>query len=362
MFVLRKTLSLVFILVNFLFVREEVYAQNLIKNPSFEKYKKCPVSMGNFNEDVEDWSSPTAGSTDYFNVCSTVMGAPKNFNGTQIADFGQGYIGFYMHAPNEYREYIQAELKLTLIKGEKYTVSFYVSWADESDMAIRDFGVLFSERRVELATKKVLSGQQRYKVKDNVYHMVSIENESFYRNKDIWVLVSTEFIANGSENFLILGNFKNNAATRRYKVGKKVKKGAYYYLDLVSVVPENPNKISVVLELDKTNVFEKVFFAFDEYALQEIAKESLEQLYKEIKSDKTLHITIHGHTDNQGSREYNKRLSNNRAKAVANYLITLGMQKRQVRWQGHGGEVPIAKNDTEEGMQQNRRAEFVITR
>lgn len=339
-----------------------VMGQNLVKNPSFEEYIECPKSMGNFDEDVRYWSSPTGGSTDYFNTCSTIMGAPKNFNGSQVADFGEGYVGLYMHAPDNYREYIQAELKTTLIKGEKYTVSFYISWADESDMAIRDFGVLFSEKKLQLPTKKVLSGQQRYKIKDNAYHMIDIESATFYNDKDTWTLVSTEMEAKGTENFLILGNYKNNAATRRHKIGKKVKKGAYYYVDLVSVLPENPNKISETLELDKTNVFEKVLFPFDEYKLQETAQQSLQQLYNEIKHDEALHIAIHGHTDSQGSKGHNRRLSNNRAKAVGKYLIELGMHKGQVSWQGHGGEQPVAENDTEEGRQQNRRAEFVITK
>ncbi|NJB72609.1 outer membrane protein OmpA-like peptidoglycan-associated protein [Saonia flava] len=349
-----------FLLVLNLFQYVPAMAQNLVKNPSFEEYIICPKTMGNFEDDVKDWSAPTAGTTDYFNTCSTIMGAPKNFNGSQVADFGQGYVGFYMHAPDDYREYIQAQLKTTLIKGEKYTVSFYVSWADESDMAIRDFGVLFSEKQVYLPTKKPLSGRQRYKIRDNAYHMIDIENVKFYDNKDTWVLVSIEIVAKGKENFLILGNFKSNAATRRFKTGKKVKKGAYYYVDLVSVVPENPNKVTATIELDKTNIFEKVLFDFDEYSLKETAKISLKRLFKEIGGDEALYITIHGHTDNQGSNKHNKRLSNNRAQAVGNYLIELGLSKERVNWKGHGGEQPVTENDTEEGRQQNRRAEFVI--
>ena len=129
-------------------------AQNLVLNPSFEELENCPKRLGNFNADVKYWSTPTEGSTDYFNACSTAMGTPKNFNGTQPADFGKGYAGLYLYAPDDYREYLQAELSEPLIKGEKYQVSFYVSLAERSDFAIKEFGVLFSKNKMDVAGKK----------------------------------------------------------------------------------------------------------------------------------------------------------------------------------------------------------------
>ena len=102
---------------------EMILSQNVVKNPSFEEYVNCPKRLGNFEADVVYWSTPTEGSTDYFNGCSTAMGTPKNFNGTQPADFGKGYAGLYLYAPDDYREYLQAELTENLIKGEKYRIT-----------------------------------------------------------------------------------------------------------------------------------------------------------------------------------------------------------------------------------------------
>ena len=74
------------------------------------------------------WSTPTQGSTDYFNACSKVMSAPENFNGVQYPKSGEAYAGFYFYAPGDYREYIQAELTRTLRRGIKgYQLTFYVS-------------------------------------------------------------------------------------------------------------------------------------------------------------------------------------------------------------------------------------------
>ncbi|MBT8206394.1 MAG: hypothetical protein KJO20_13565, partial [Eudoraea sp.] len=98
-------------------------SQNLVKNPSFEQFGECPVKLGNLDLDVIHWSAPTIGSTDYFHSCSNYMGTPKNFNGVQEADFGSGYAGLYLYAPDDYREYLQASLTETLVKGERYELS-----------------------------------------------------------------------------------------------------------------------------------------------------------------------------------------------------------------------------------------------
>ena len=78
-----------------------IFSQNLIKNPSFEDYLECPNTLGTFNEHVKSWSTPTGGSTDYFNTCSTVMSAPENFNGIQHPKDGNAYSGLYFYAPGD---------------------------------------------------------------------------------------------------------------------------------------------------------------------------------------------------------------------------------------------------------------------
>jgi OOP family OmpA-OmpF porin len=145
----KYTYTIIFFLVYLL-----CHAQNLVKNPSFEQFEQCPVKLGNLDADVVQWSTPTLGSTDYFHSCSVHMGTPKNFNGEQAAKFGSGYAGLYLYAPDDYREYLQGELITPLNKGERYELSFYISLAERSDFAIREFGVLFSDKPLNFATKK----------------------------------------------------------------------------------------------------------------------------------------------------------------------------------------------------------------
>lgn len=354
-----------------LFYIGSVWAQNLIKNPSFEDFVSCPTALGNLAEDVPNWSTPTEGSTDYFNGCSETMGTPNNFNGTQPADFGNGYAGLYLYAPDDYREYLQAELQQPLIKGQTYRVSFYISLAERSDFAVKEFGVLFSKYKMQLPGKKELSAKKRYTHQGNDYHYMEIGYSNFYADTKDWVLVYTQFEAKGSEHFMTLGNFKSNSRTRLFKTKRQEKRGAYYYIDMVMVerveaptLKNGANKTSGSdsYELDKVHIFENLLFEFDKFQLSEPAKKEIQPLYQYLQKNSGLTISINGHTDSIGSNEYNNKLSSARAEAVAAYLQKLGISKSRIVWQGFGGQKPMATNDSETGRRQNRRVEFVITK
>jgi outer membrane protein OmpA-like peptidoglycan-associated protein len=87
----------------------------------------------------------------------------------------------------------------------------------------------------------------------------------------------------------------------------------------------------------------------------------LGELFGFLDSHKELRITINGHTDNVGSAAYNKLLSNQRCKAVSDYLVALGLSPDRIVYFPHGLEQPIADNSTEEGRQRNRRVAFSLT-
>ena len=71
-------------------------------------------------------------------------------------------------------------------------------------------------------------------------------------------------------------------------------------------------------------------------------------------------IDVTGHTDSTGSSTYNQTLSENRARAVADYLASRGVAAGRVRSQGYGETQPVASNATEEGRSANRRVEIKI--
>ena len=326
------------------------------------------------DQDVVDWTSPTLGSTDYFHNCSVHMGTPKNFNGEQAADFGSGYTGLYLYAPDDYREYLQATLYQTLKKGEQYELSFYISLAERSDFAIREFGVLFSDNPLNFKTKKNLSRKVRYSAPGNQYHFIRIPDTEFHRDTEDWVEVRTVFTAKGSEKYMTLGNFEDNAGTLKTKRKRQARQGAYYYLDLVSLTgPEDiGDPVAPLAEtsqenledytLDAEHTFKNVLFEFDQYQLSGAAKKEIEQVFSYLNQHPDYQISLHGHTDNVGTRAYNQALSENRCMGVARYLIQLGLSESRVSWEGKGGAFPVASNDSESGRQLNRRVVFILSR
>lgn len=351
-----------------------VFPQNLIPNPGFENFTDCPSRLGNFHDDVQNWTTPTQGSTDYFNNCSVAMGTPKNFNGEQMADFGVGYAGLYFYAPDDYREYIQVELLEPLKRGRSYSLSFYVSLAERSDFAIKEFGVLFARASLNVPIRKVLSKMHLYRQQDNAYHFMEIGYTNFYKDTEDWILVNTRFIATGLERVMIIGNFDDNARTRKFKTKRGAKQGAYYYIDNLELIatkakaddstgnPGAETPLATAFELDKTHTFRDVLFDFDKHVLLDQAKADLQQLHRFLEVNPQLVITVNGHTDNVGPQEYNDTLSANRCKAVTNYLIELGLEQSRIRWKSFGGRNPIADNTSENGRKRNRRVEFVISR
>ncbi len=103
-----------------------------------------------------------------------------------------------------------------------------------------------------------------------------------------------------------------------------------------------------------------IFFDTDKFDLKEESRTELGKLISFLNSNKDLHIELSGHTDNQGSAEHNIVLSQNRAKAVNDYLTAHGIAAERLSYKGYGMTKPIDTNDTEQGRANNRRTEFRI--
>lgn len=108
-------------------------------------------------------------------------------------------------------------------------------------------------------------------------------------------------------------------------------------------------------------VLKNVFFDTDQYDLKHESIIELNKVVNLLTKNKNVKIEIGGHTDNQGSREHNKTLSNNRAKSVFDFLISKGVDRSRLSYKGYGMDNPIADNESPEGRAINRRTEFKIT-
>ncbi len=104
---------------------------------------------------------------------------------------------------------------------------------------------------------------------------------------------------------------------------------------------------------------------FFETAKAELRPESfaeLDRVVKLLNDNPSMEIAIGGHTDNVGTAAVNNELSQARAQAVANYLVSKGINVKRLRVKGYGDTKPVASNDTDAGRQQNRRVEFTISK
>ncbi len=107
-------------------------------------------------------------------------------------------------------------------------------------------------------------------------------------------------------------------------------------------------------------VLRNLLFDTDKSELLAAGEQELRLLKKLLIDNPSLNATIVGHTDNQGGRSYNQKLSEDRATAVLEWLIDSGIESGRLNAQGEGMDKPVATNDTEEGRALNRRTEVQL--
>lgn len=125
--------------------------------------------------------------------------------------------------------------------------------------------------------------------------------------------------------------------------------------------PEPPKR--VVVENNRIAFEEKIQFDFDKATIKPESDSLLQEIIKVIKENAHIKkIAIEGHTSSEGSDRHNLKLSDARAKAVMDYMITKGgLAKEMFTAKGYGETKLIADEATEEGKEKNRRVEFNIT-
>ncbi|MBI3518800.1 MAG: OmpA family protein [Bacteroidetes bacterium] len=328
------------------------------------------------------WSIPSWGTSDLFCHCNrqtkersdniySEVDVPQNTMGYQYPHSGTCYAGFFAFSHGNYREYLQTPLKEPLKKNHTYLFTMYLSLADYSQASVNQLGVCFMPSKANYASSDCITDM----------HPVYISIERLVGN-DIhhWHQVTATYTAKGGEQYLLFGSFVINRIKKtKLKAPKNIKtrinqtseRDAYYFIDDVSLVetilPLQPDTIEhplpespVKVVQDTLLTFKCISFKSNESLLLQASFTELDHIVQYLKKKPSALIEIYGHTDNSGKEPFNKTLSINRAKAVANYLIQQGISKSRIIYQGYGSSKPITTNETEEGKLQNRRVEFII--
>jgi OmpA-OmpF porin, OOP family len=351
----------------FLAITQQVLAQNLVPNPGFEQYYKCP---GSFNysstgEIAPGWQSPTTGTPDIFNTCSLGdAGVPTNWAGYSKAYTGSGYAGIYgfiIRGNKTYREYLQSPLQIPLEAGAKYQVEFYFKLSSNSKYSIDRIGYLLTDSTFKIMNDEVFPVSATYE---------RINREIYTRGTGLWTRFSYVHIATGGEKYLILGNFSNDQITRKQLIPNSqstepmLAKAAYFFIDDVKVIkvggtPQVP-VLSGYPEI-KTNedyVLKNIQFRFNDFTLLESSYPELKKLLEIMRFHKTWKVVVSGHTDDLGTEAYNLELSLHRAGSVADYLIDQGIEAERIKTLGFGKQTPLVKGTDETSRSTNRRVEL----
>jgi outer membrane protein OmpA-like peptidoglycan-associated protein/tetratricopeptide (TPR) repeat protein len=142
--------------------------------------------------------------------------------------------------------------------------------------------------------------------------------------------------------------------------------GYLFFSASFSLQPDAPDSVYVVdiplqpIEPGAVVVLQNIFFDTKKFDLQSASLTELDKIVVLLNENPRLKILIGGHTDNVGKPADNLLLSNNRAKAVVNYLAQKGIAPQRLSFKGFGAAKPVADNKTESGRMQNRRTEMNV--
>ena len=115
------------------------------------------------------------------------------------------------------------------------------------------------------------------------------------------------------------------------------------------------------VEMLAINVPDRVFFAYDSYSLNNAAQDTLKKQAKWLKANPSVTISVQGHADERGTREYNLALGDRRASSAKDFLMSQGISSDRVTTISFGKERPVKSGSNDTAWAQNRRSVTVRT-
>lgn len=224
-----KKAFFIILLLNYSFL----FSQNKVVNGDFEIYDTCPNSFS-FPGNVQinrcnSWITPTFATSDYFNTCAngTSVGVPINTFGYQNASSGDAYTGLIPIAQsNGWVEYIQGQIE-PLEVNEYYKLSLKLNLSNNSFFAIQKLGIHISDIQItNFSTTGILhSIDPQFETPDSVYISDTLN----------WMYFEWTFIANGTEKYIIIGNFNDVPLSSAISVNHDGNMDSYIFIDEVKI-------------------------------------------------------------------------------------------------------------------------------
>lgn len=359
---------------------------NLVPNPGFEQVKRQQCAWTQearkFNEEVMiGWNSPTETTPDHFSIKADAdcwSNPAKKSKGRAAPRTGDCMAGIKVYGkgntPTYWHEYLQIELPEPLEAGKRYVAEFYTLRAVFSNVAANNLAMYLSA--VPVKTRDCLP----------LYYPAQVREDDVIG--DGWHKVSGVIEAKGDERYVVIGNFCSDQLTQNRKMPEG-ERGAYYFIDDVNIrlapegmkttpvpmvcVPPPPKQrvedhastkqvaiLDVEPEVGKRIRLDNITFDFDKAELKPGSEDEMQSVLDLLTDYPMMRIDIEAHTDDQGADDYNLKLSEARAKAVADWLIKKKVDAERITWKGYGESKPLVKGITEADRAQNRRVEFKV--
>ncbi len=179
--------------------------------------------------------------------------------------------------------------------------------------------------------------------------------------------LDTKEVVVSAKSDKVLGDFLVTLAANKDYALNVSKPGFLFHSENFSLKEagsaDKPTELNIKLNPIEKSVFvilRNVFFDTDKSELKSTSEAELEKLVDFLTKNPSLRIELGGHTDDQGDEVYNQKLSENRAKAVVQYLIEKGIDAGRLTAVGYGESRPNESNETEAGRAANRRTEFKV--
>ena len=160
------------------------------------------------------------------------------------------------------------------------------------------------------------------------------------------------FIFRNKLNFLIVIIFLSSCSSMNV-TQEKVNSGRVKTVEATSINNENIRYDSMAVFANAT-----IYFEFDKSSLTSKSIQTLKSAVNALNDNSSIQITLAGHADERGTREYNLALGQRRAETVSDYLVLNGISKNRITVKSFGEERPVVSGQNEESYAKNRRVEI----
>ncbi|MCA1761477.1 MAG: OmpA family protein [Cryomorphaceae bacterium] len=360
---------------------------NLVPNPSFEKYEGNLRRDGQFDL-IEEWGNGSGVVSDLFasGIRSKYVNIPENSYGNEAPFDGDNYAGIvtYSYRSKLNKSYITVRMKNSMNKGDLYCIKFKASLADRARYATNNLGVILTKSKVNEKTTSTIKRSD----------VLLTDKNPVVNQPEGWWSFCKRHVSNGSEKYITIGNFSDDRSTKTEtrEIDEKYAEDGpemvgYYYIDMVEVrkiepsedcgcdntkIPESKVIYSASVQMsDDMNATEKVE-AVDVYFYQyksdvvSSAKRSIDMIVSMMKENPLMKVQVIGHIDTEEAELAKtelslKKLDEDRARAVLAYMLSEGIERKRIMEKGVGDSQPASKMKTPISLAKNRRVEFKIS-